>query len=563
LPDISKFSGTLIDGVSKVDGVLKGDIASIVGLTVPSSGAYTPPLDTYTGATAAYSVRKLSSSYSGSCIEAYRVSDGATQDIGFDADGLIDTAAIISFASGGEVRVRTWYDQSGNALDAVQTASANMARIYDGSSIYEDNGNPAVDFNNNQFFSVGSSQWTDGAMMASIVFSRRSGNDTYWTSNGAVFRLFYESIKHGFIHYGTTPNSTEKGSAPASGQLLTTSRFGGGSADLYENGTSVASSPTVTGSMSTASVGAFMAQRSDGALRMDGTIQELIHWGSDQTSNRTGVEINLNDYYQIANLPASSSGLLYDYPDAAAAYSVRSLSNNAIKCMRVRRTVAPFDEQDIGFDSNGDLDTAAITTFGGSDPLTVSVWYDQSGLSNDATQATAGSQPTIYDGAAVITDNGKPIISRVNSSTGFSPIAVDMSGSTISMTSVSKISVDNSIMAWFGSTLAERLFTSTSGSSLTDGGQAGFTVSGAELFFNGSSQGTGVTRGEAYTQFNNNQTLATWVGLTGLAATTINLSQNVGYWQMHDMQEIIFWESDQSSNRTGIESNINGYYSID
>ena len=326
----------------------------------PSPG-YTPPLDTYTGATAAYSVRKLSSSYSGPCIEAYRVSDGATQDIGFDGDGLIDTAAIISFAAGSEVRVQTWYDQSSNALDAVQTASANMARIYDGSSIYEDNGNPAVDFNNNQFFSIGSSQWTDGAMMASIVFSRRSGNDTYWTSNGSVWRLFYESAVHGFVHYGTTPVSTKKFAPPGSAPVLTTARFGGGSADLYENGNSVGSSPTVTGSMSTASGGAFMGQRSDGALRMDGTIQELIHWGSDQTSNRTGVESNINEYFQITNLPDYTSGLLADYPGAAAAYSVRALSNTAIKCMRVRRTVSPFDEQDIGFDSNGDLDTAAIS----------------------------------------------------------------------------------------------------------------------------------------------------------------------------------------------------------
>ena len=109
----------------------------------PSPG-YTPPLDTYTGATAAYSVRKLSSTYSGSCIEAYRVIDGATQDIGFDGDGLIDTAAIIAFGGPSEVRVRTWYDQSGNGLDAVQTTAADMPRIYDGSTIYEEGGEPTL-----------------------------------------------------------------------------------------------------------------------------------------------------------------------------------------------------------------------------------------------------------------------------------------------------------------------------------------------------------------------------------------------------------------------------------
>ena len=103
--------------------------------------------------------------------------------------------------------------------------------------------------------------------------------------------------------------------------------------------------------------------------------------------------------------------LLDDYPGAAAAYSVRKLSSTySGSAMRVRRTVAPFDETDIGFDGV-DLDTAAITSFGGADSLTVSVWYDQSGGSNDASQATAGSQPQIYNGTAVITENGKPLLS--------------------------------------------------------------------------------------------------------------------------------------------------------
>lgn len=260
-------------------------------------------------------------------------------------------------------------------------------------------------------------------------------------------------------------------------------------------------------------------------------------------------------------LSAAAAFLLDTYTGAAAAYSTRRLASSATNLMRIREDVGDT-ETDIGYDSNGDLDTAAIASHCGSANGYVVTWYDQSGNSNNATQSTGTSQPQIYNGTAVITENGKPIISRASSSTGFSSIAVDMSGSTISMTSVSKINVNNSIMAWFGSTLAERLFTSTSGSSLTDGGQAGFNSTGAELFFNGSSQGTGVTRGEAYTQFNNNQTLATWVGLTDLAATTLNFSQNGGFWQMHEMQEIVFWETDQSSNRTGIESDINTYFSI-
>ena len=56
------------------------------------------------------------------------------------------------------------------------------------------------------------------------------------------------------------------------------------------------------------------------------------------------------------------------------------------------------------------MDEAAIVAFGGSDVLNVSAWYDQSGQSRHATQIAPNLQPQIYDGAAVITDSGKPAV---------------------------------------------------------------------------------------------------------------------------------------------------------
>ena len=398
MPDISKLSGALIDSVGKVDGVLKGDIASIVGLTVPSSGAYTPPLDTYTGATAAYSVRKLSSSYSGSCIEAYRVSDGATQNIGFDSAGLIDTAAIISFAGGGEVRVQTWYDQSGNGNNATNATPAGQPQIYDGSSVITTNGKPSL-------LHASDNNWLS-----------RQTNITGTVTN---FYVFIASDTNYSLHGGGTNLLATSGSSSSAGTTtglyINSVQFTGSTRDdLYTAfGTSqVLSSDNVRvgDPLEGLVIFGYKATAASGFNFNDGNVQEVITWNSDQTSIRTGLEANLNSYFQVTNLPDYTSGLLYDYPGAAAAYSVRSLSNTAIKCMRVRRTVSPFDEQDIGFDSNGDLDTAAIASFGGSDPLTVSAWYDQSGQSRHATQATAGSQPQIYNGTAVITENGKPAL---------------------------------------------------------------------------------------------------------------------------------------------------------
>ena len=95
-------------------------------------------LDVYTGAQAAYSLRKLRSNYTGNCIQVRRSSDNATQNIGF-VTNLVDTAAISAFvgptASGFVTR---WYDQSGNGVDLIQNTAAKQAGIYAaGSFFYE------------------------------------------------------------------------------------------------------------------------------------------------------------------------------------------------------------------------------------------------------------------------------------------------------------------------------------------------------------------------------------------------------------------------------------------
>jgi len=60
---------------------------------------------------------------------------------------------------------------------------------------------------------------------------------------------------------------------------------------------------------------------------------------------------------------AGFTGILDEFTGAAAAYSVRRLSSTYTDgLIRVRRS-SDDTEQDIGFDSNGDLDTTALTTF--------------------------------------------------------------------------------------------------------------------------------------------------------------------------------------------------------
>jgi len=48
---------------------------------------------------------------------------------------------------------------------------------------------------------------------------------------------------------------------------------------------------------------------------------------------------------------------------------------------------------------------------------------------------------------------------------------------------------------------------------------------------------------------------------TNIPLTIGGINSNLALWQ-GNIQEVIFYPSDQSSNRTGIETNINDFYSI-
>ena len=268
--------------------------------------------------------------------------------------------------------------------------------------------------------------------------------------------------------------------------------------------------------------------------------------------------------------PPTDTPLLDDYPNAAAAYSVRKLSSSyGGSALRVRRTVAPFDEQDIGFDSNGDLDTAAISTFGGSDPLTVSVWYDQSGQSRHATQGIAGSQPSIYDGAAVITENGKPAVKFTYES-----------GSTLSRLSYTPISATRFYHVWvMNQPINQRLNWMNPG-----GGSYYRLETSGQMYlikpndFDNAFGDIGKTGYKLRSIDRDSDATATayvdgtssnaWTGLDPSAFTYGRVDSNFvisGTGYHVNLQEFIIYDSSQTSptnNRTGIESNINTYYSI-
>jgi hypothetical protein len=120
---------------------------------ISSSGAGVPLLlDTYSGATAAYSLRKLNRSYTGYAIRVRRSSDNTALDISFDGSGNLDTTSLTSFVGANDGFVSIWYDQSGNSKNATQTALTNQPQIIVSGTLQTLNSKPTLYFDGSSRF---------------------------------------------------------------------------------------------------------------------------------------------------------------------------------------------------------------------------------------------------------------------------------------------------------------------------------------------------------------------------------------------------------------------------
>ena len=94
----------------------------------------------------AFSMRKLSTAYSGNAIQVRRSSDNTTLDIGFSPTGELDINALSTFVGTGNGFVSVWYDQSGNGRNMTQSNPVNQPRIVNGGVLDTENGKPFIRF---------------------------------------------------------------------------------------------------------------------------------------------------------------------------------------------------------------------------------------------------------------------------------------------------------------------------------------------------------------------------------------------------------------------------------
>jgi hypothetical protein len=299
-------------------------------------------LDSYSGAAAAYSLRKLRSSYSGSAIRVRRSSDNTELNIGFDSDGNLDTISLSSFVGSGNGFVTTWYDQSGSLRDITQSTAANQPKIVNAGSIYRLNGLPSVYFYDNFLFSslltmpinnvtnttVSSSFTTDslgwgGVNYQSVLsfggLSDYIGYATYYTYSNSQFEFNSESR---FSNWNGQKTSTSLNKVN-----LSFNYHGYTQILSWLNSNSFGSSTFVNTNLSTQQY-LTVGSRWHGSgfyFHLRGYVSEAIIWNNDKTSNRTQIESNINSFYSIYPNPSSVWNLL------TASYNADAVGSSSLK----------------------------------------------------------------------------------------------------------------------------------------------------------------------------------------------------------------------------------------
>ena len=283
-----------------------------------------PLLDSYSGASAAYSLRKLRTAYSGSVIRVRRGSDNQELNIGFDASGNLDTSALSSFVGANNGFVTIWYDQSGNGKNASQLpTSPYQPLIVSSGTILTVNGKPSINFDGiDDFLDCGLiNNGTKPSDFSTLIVSKFNLISTTQSIIASIDNAASNINSYNyFVNRNSFPGKLETsiGDGVNLRVIRTSETFINNTQYLFEYFYSSNVSPYTgnilwNGSIKTPNIIAGTSTSNTGTefktsigrlgeyngFYLNGRVQEIVMYSSNKISDRTSIESNINSYYSI------------------------------------------------------------------------------------------------------------------------------------------------------------------------------------------------------------------------------------------------------------------------
>jgi len=466
----------------------------------------TLPADFGSGATASYSLRKVESAYTGDAIRVRRASDNAEQDIGF-VDGELDTSSLETFCGAGDGFVTTWYDQSGSN-NATQATAGSQPQIVSSGSTITENGKPALDFDGtDDELDTGISQFTVPFHVFVVnSFVEADDESVFGNWNSGSEDFFYRRDDVGTLRVVNDNGQIISGGSASNNESHISSILNSSTTmNLFLDGSEIDST---TGSSGVLSSGANICIGNIGFgntfNQLNGVVQEFVLYESDQSANREAIEANQASFYDI-------------------------------------------------------------------------------GISGShAVQGTAGSQPKIVSSGSVIKENGLPAIDFDGVDDFLDNASVNLTADKPSLFAVTTRQGD-------GDVSFNRIFSVSSDASgagandislyydVDDGdGQRIFLRPSTTLYTNTFTTKTAINEQILHTFIYDESNVKYYEDGVELINDSFSVSFNANFSNLSIgdrlggasddynglIQEIVFYPTDQSANRTDIESNIADYFNI-
>ena len=292
---------------------------------------YTYILDLYGSAYHAYSLRKLSSTYTGKCLRVRRTTSTpsvttTTVDVSFNSSNTISLDSAITYVSGTatsatdlgqfcasvvngytnpdgvnvnqSVFVVTWFDQSGNNKNPTNATASAQPRIVNSGNLETVDGSVGVRFTSasSQLLNL-----TDSSTSYDNMSCYALGNSLSATANTSIYGQGHLAVNARlFLPQSANISYNTAGTFPIAGITANVDRLyelicGASTTSAYSNGTqsSVASIASLGVTNAYIRIGA----NGSPSVFLNGYAKEIIAFIG--TANRIGIENNINTYYSV------------------------------------------------------------------------------------------------------------------------------------------------------------------------------------------------------------------------------------------------------------------------